>query len=50
MALRSVKYLTFYAHIYVSGAKIPHINVIITVEEKELTTPQGEKTIDLAGR
>lgn len=50
MALRSViKSLTCYI-MYVSGAKIPHINLIISIEEKEITTPEGEKTIDLAGR
>ncbi|CAA7016549.1 unnamed protein product [Microthlaspi erraticum] len=37
-------------HRLAAGAKIPHINVIITVEEKELTIPEREKTIDLAGR
>lgn len=38
-------------HRLAAGAKIPHINLIISMEEKEITTPdQGEKTIDLAGR
>ncbi|CAH8380213.1 unnamed protein product [Eruca vesicaria subsp. sativa] len=37
-------------HRLAAGAKIPHINLIISIEEKEITTPEGEKTIDLAGR
>ncbi|CAN6918152.1 unnamed protein product [Brassica oleracea] len=36
-------------HRLAAGAKIPHINLIISIEEKEITTPEGEKTIDLAG-
>ncbi|KAL0726018.1 hypothetical protein Bca4012_022111 [Brassica carinata] len=37
-------------HRLAAGAKIPHINLIISMEEKEITTPEGEKTIELAGR
>ncbi|ESQ53634.1 hypothetical protein EUTSA_v10024275mg [Eutrema salsugineum] len=37
-------------HRLAAGAKIPHINLIISMEEKEITSPEGEKTIDLAGR
>ncbi|CAN8327626.1 unnamed protein product [Cochlearia groenlandica] len=37
-------------HRLAAGAKIPHINMIISTEEKEITTPKGEKTIDLSGR
>ncbi|XP_010447032.1 PREDICTED: pentatricopeptide repeat-containing protein MRL1, chloroplastic isoform X2 [Camelina sativa] len=37
-------------HRLAAGAKIPHINLIISMEEKDFTTPEGEKTIDLTGR
>ncbi|CAH2076766.1 unnamed protein product [Thlaspi arvense] len=37
-------------HRLAAGAKIPHINLIISMEEKEMKTPEGQKTIDLAGR
>lgn len=37
-------------HRLAAGAKIPHINLIISIQEKEIRTPEGEKTIDLTGR
>ncbi|KFK30116.1 hypothetical protein AALP_AA7G218900 [Arabis alpina] len=37
-------------HRLAAGAKIPHVNLNITMEEKDITTPEGEKTINLAGR
>ncbi|XP_010444965.1 PREDICTED: pentatricopeptide repeat-containing protein MRL1, chloroplastic-like [Camelina sativa] len=45
--------LTIFKHLkhrLAAGAKIPHINLIISMEEKDFTTPEGEKTIDLTGR